>query len=195
MNPKKKKNYNYYKLDVGFFPDVIKLCFDDKVFQQILKDHDVTLKASALDSGIAETHLIGDGKDAIIILVFDMSLVNDNLGELVDTIAHEVSHAVDHLAEHIGEEDNFVHETRAYLSGHLAGQIFKICMHEKEKYARKANRKILNKASKRKPGPDVQVDLNSLGGAGSDSIPKQPSVPSGAQDGNGIIVGQTNPSV
>ena len=186
---KKKKNYNYYKLDVGFFPDVVKLCFDDKVFQQILKDHDVTLKASALDCGIAETHLIGDGKDAIIILVFDMSLVNDNLGELVDTITHEVSHAVDHLAEHIGEEDNFVNETRAYLSGHLAGQIFKICMHEKEKYARKANRKIPNKASKRIGRPDVQVDQLSDGSAGSNSIPEQPSVSSGIEDTNRGTIG------
>ena len=195
MNPKKKKNYNYYKLDVGFFPDIIKLCFDDKVFQQILKDHDVTLKASALDCGIAETHLIGDGKDAIIILVFDMSLVNDNLGELVDTIAHEVSHAVDHLAEHIGETDNFVNETRAYLSGHLAGQIFKICVHEKEKYARKASRKISGKKDKRIGGTVVQVDLNSDGGTGQNSIPEQPSAPSGAQDDNGNPIGQADPSV
>ena len=179
---KKKKNYNYYKLDVGFFPDVIKLCFDDKVFQQILKDHDVTLKANALDCGIAETHLIGDGKDAIIILVFDMSLVNDNLGELVDTITHEVSHAVDHLAEHIGEEDNFVHETRAYLSGHLAGQIFKICMHEKEKYARKTSRKISNKTREGKQRPLVQVDQLSDGGPGPNSIPERESIPSGAED-------------
>ena len=179
---KKKKSYNYYKLNVGFFPDIVKLCFDDKVFQQILKDHDVTLKTSALDCGIAETHLIGDGKDAIIILVFDMSLVNDNLGELVDTITHEVSHAVDHLAEHIGEEDNFVNETRAYLSGHLAGQIFKICMHEKEKYARKTSRKISNKKSQREQRPELQVDKLSNGGAGQDSIPKRESIPSGAED-------------
>jgi len=192
---KKKKNYNYYKLNVGFFPDVVKLCFDDKVFQQILKDHDVTLKANALDCGIAETHLIGDGKDAIIILVFDMSLVNDNLGELVDTIAHEVSHAVDHLAEHIGEEDNFVHETRAYLSGHLAGQIFKICMHEKEKYARKANRKIPNKTSKRDGGADVQVDQLSVGSAGPNSVSEQSVSLSGTQDANRSTVTQTNPSV
>ncbi len=192
---KKKKNYNYYKLNVGFFPDVVKLCFDDKVFQQILKDHDVTLKASALDCGIAETHLIGDGKDAIIILVFDMSLVNDNLGELVDTIAHEVSHAVDHLAEHIGEEDNFVHETRAYLSGHLAGQIFKICMHEKEKYARKANRKIPNKKGSGVGGPDVQVDQLSVGSAGSNSVPEQSVSISGTQDANRSTVTQTNPGV
>ena len=163
MVAKKKKSYNYYKLNVGFFPDVVKLCFDDKIFQQILKDHDVTLKASALDCGIAETHLIGDGKDAIIILVFDMSLVNDNLSELVDTITHEVSHAVDHLAEHIGEEDNFVHETRAYLSGHLAGQIFKICMHEKEKYARKASGKLLKKASETTRRQELQMDINNIG--------------------------------
>ena len=181
---KKKKSYNYYKLDVGFFPDVIKLCFDDKVFQQILKDHDVTLKANALDCGIAETHLIGDGKDAIILLVFDMSLVNDNLGELVDTITHEVSHAVDHLAEHIGEEDNFVHETRAYLSGHLAGQIFKICMHEKEKYARKTSRKISNKKSEGKQRPLLQVDQLSDGGAGSDSVHEQFGILGGTEDGN-----------
>jgi hypothetical protein len=180
----KKKNYNYYKLNVGFFPDVIKLCFDDKVFQQILKDHDVTLKASALDCGIAETHLIGDGKDAIIILVFDMSLVNDNLSELVDTIAHEVSHAVDHLAEHIGEDDNFVHETRAYLSGHLAGQIFKICMHEKEKYARKASRKVSKQKGEGKQRPLVQVDKLSDGSTGQNNPFEQSGTLRGTQDGD-----------
>jgi hypothetical protein len=192
---KKKKKYNYYRLDVGFFPDVIKLCFDDKVFQQILKDHDVTLKASALDCGIAETHLIGDGKDAIIILVFDMSLVNDNLGELVDTIAHEVSHAVDHLAEHIGENDNFVNETRAYLSGHLAGQIFKICMHEKEKYVRKTSRKIPKQKGERTQRVELQVDQLSDGGAGQDSIPEQPSIPYRTKDGNWGTLTKTDPSV
>lgn len=186
---KKKKSYNYYKLNVGFFPDIIKLCFDDKVFQQILKDHDVSLKASALDCGIAETHLIGDGKDAIIILVFDMSLVNDNLGELVDTICHEVSHAVDHLAEHIGEEDNFVNETRAYLSGHLAGQIFKICVHEKEKHARKTSRKISKQAGEGKQRPELQVDQLSNGSAGSNSISEQQMLSSGIENSNRNPIG------
>jgi hypothetical protein len=192
---KKKKNYNYYKLNVGFFPDVIKLCFDDKVFQQILKDHEVTLKASALDCGIAETHLIGDGKDALIILVFDMSLVNDNLGELVDTICHEVSHAVDHLAEHIGEEDNFVHETRAYLSGHLAGQIFKICMHEKEKYARKASRKVSKQKGEGKQRPLLQVDQLSDGSAGPIGAVEQPSTLRGTENGDGSPVPTPDSSV
>jgi len=179
---KKKKKYNYYKLDVGFFPDIVKLCFDDNVFQQILKDHEITLKANALDCGIAETHLIGDGKDAIIILVFNMALVNDNLGELVDTITHEVSHAVDHLAEHIGEEDNFVGETRAYLSGHLAGQIFKICIHEKEKYAGKASRKLSKQASKRSGRSELQVDQLGVGGAGQDSTDKPEVLLRGTED-------------
>ena len=186
-----KKKYNYYKLNVGFFPDIVKLCFDDKIFQQILKDHDVTLKASALDCGIAETHLIGDGKDAIIILVFDMSLVNDNLSELVDTITHEVSHAVDHLAEHIGESDNFVNETRAYLSGHLAGQIFKICMHEKEKYARKASRKVSKQKSKGVGGPVVQVDQLSNRSTGQDNTPQREVLLCGAQDGDGQAESET----
>jgi hypothetical protein len=192
---KKKKSYNYYKLNVGFFPDIVKLCFDDKVFQQILKDHDVTLKASALDSGIAETHLIGDGKDAIIILVFDMSLVNDNLGELVDTICHEVSHAVDHLAEHIGETDNFVNETRAYLSGHLAGQIFKICVHEKEKYARKASRKVSKQKSQRVGRPELQVDQLGDGSTGSHSVAELESAIHRAQNHNGSTLTTTDPSV
>lgn len=191
----KKKNYNYYKLDVGFFPDVVKLCFDDKVFQQILKDHDVTLKASALDCGIAETHMIGDGKDAIIVLVFDMSLVNDDLADLINTISHEVSHAVDHLAEHIGEDDNFVHETRAYLSGHLSGQIFKICMHEKEKHARKTNRKTASKKSQRHEGDIIQMDLDNLGSAGQDSNTEQPISFSGAEDGDWNIVFSSEDSI
>jgi hypothetical protein len=192
---KKKKKYNYYKLNVGFFPDVVKLCFDDKVFQQILKDHDVTLKTSALDCGIAETHLIGDGKEAIIILVFDMSLVNDNLGELVDTITHEVSHAVDHLAEHIGETDNFVNETRAYLSGHLAGQIFKICMHEKEKYARKTSRKVLSKKSEGSGGTKLQVDKLSDWGSRPYSVHEQFGILGGTEDNNGLTVTTPDPSV
>jgi hypothetical protein len=191
---KKKKKYDYYKLDVGFFPDVMKLCFDNKVFQQILKDHDVTLKASALDIGIAETHMVGDGRDAVIVLVFDMASV-ENDGELIDIIAHEVSHAVDHLADHIGEEDNFVGETRAYLTGHLAGQIYKICMSEKEKNARKANRKISGATGKRQRGPNVQVDLHSDGSAGSVSTTQTTGILRGAQNGDGQAIRSPDPSI
>ena len=192
----KPKKYNYYKLDTGFFPQVIKLCFDDKVFQQILKDHKIGLKANALEIGIAETHMVGDGMNAIIVMVFDMSLVDDNdLSELVDTIAHEVSHAIDHLAEHIGEDDGFVGETRAYLTGHLVNQVFKICMHEKGKNVRKASRKVPPKASKRVERIDIQVDQHSLGSARPHSVFKPEDLLDRAQDKHGVIITTPDTSV
>jgi hypothetical protein len=181
----KKKKYDYYKINVGFYPDIVKLCFDDRVFQQILKDHDIKLKSSALDYGIAETHVIGDGKDAIIILVFDMTLVNDDISELVDTIAHEVSHAVDNLAEHIGEEEGFVGETRAYLSGHIAKQIFKICMHEKDKHSRKASRSNDKQTSQTKRWNESQIHLDNFGRARSHSPTELEDIIRGAEDDDG----------
>jgi hypothetical protein len=191
----KKKKYDYYKLDVGFYPDVMKLCFDDKVFQQILKDHNITLKASALDTGVAETHQIGDGKEGIIILVFNLKEMGDTLAECVDTIAHEVSHAVDHLAEFIGEEDGIRGETRAYLTGSLVKQVFKIYEHEKEKHARKTSGKVPSKKGKGSGRADVQVDQHSLGGTGQDSVPKREVLPSGTENGNWSPIATPNPSV
>jgi len=171
----KKKKYDYYKLDVGFFPDVMKVCFSDKVFQQILKDHKVTVKESALDIGAAETHLIGDDKDSLIILVFDLAELGDSVDELVGAIAHEVSHAIDNMAEYIGEEDNIKGETRAYLTESLSKQLFKIIMAEKHKHARKTDRKVPRKTSDGEQRANVQVDINRDGGTGSNSIPQQPS--------------------
>lgn len=169
----KSKKYDYYKLDVGFYPDVMKLCFDDKVFQQILKDHNITLKASALDTGCAETHQIGDGKQGIIILVFNPNEIGDTVPEVFDTIAHEVSHAIDHLAEFIGEEDGIGGETRAYLTGSLVKQIYKIYEHEKEKNVRKTSRKVSDKTGQGKQRTELQMDQLSNRGAGSNSIPEQ----------------------
>jgi hypothetical protein len=191
----KKQKYDYYKLDVGFYPDVMKLCFDDAVFQQILKDHNITLKASALDTGVAETHQIGDGKSGIIILAFNLKEMGDTLAECIDTIAHEVSHAVDHLAEFIGEEDGIRGETRAYITGSLVKQVYKIYEHEKEKHARKASGKVPSQKGKRSGRTDVQVDQHSLGSAGQDSPAEQPSVLRGTQDRDGDPLPTSNPSV
>ena len=58
------KNPNYYHVDCGFFPTQIKLCFSNKDYQDILKDYGVEVKATALDVGIAETHLIPNIKKA-----------------------------------------------------------------------------------------------------------------------------------
>jgi hypothetical protein len=189
----KPKKYDYYKLDVGFYPDVMKLCFDDKVFQQILKDHSITLKASALDTGCAETHQIGDGKSGIIILVFNLAEIGDTTAEIFDTIAHEASHAIDHLAEFIGEEDGISGETRAYLTGSLVKQIFKIYENEKEKNARKANRKVSDKTGKGKRGSDVQVDLKRDGGARSDSVSVGQDILSRIENGNWRPIAKADP--
>ena len=178
----KPKKYDYYKLNVGFYPDVMKLCFDDKVFQQILIDHKITLKASALDTGCAETHQIGDGKQGIIILVFNPSEIGDTVPDIFDTIAHEVSHAIDHLAEFIGEEEGIGGETRAYLTGSLVKQVFKIYEHEKEKNARKASRKVFDKKSEGKQRAKLQVDQLSDGCAGSNSVSEQQGAPSGTKN-------------
>jgi len=178
------KKYDYYKLDVGFYPDVMKVCFSNTVFQQILKDHKVTMKAEALDIGVAETHLIGDGQDALVILVFNLEALTDGIDEVVGAIAHEVSHAIDHLAEYIGEDDGIKGETRAYLSESLVRQLFKITMAEKNNNARKADRKISRKKGNTKQGANVQVDIHSGGGAGSVSISEQSGPLGGAKDGN-----------
>lgn len=190
-----KKKYDYYKLDVGFYPDVMKLCFDDKVFQQILIDHKITLKASALDTGCAETHQIGDGKQGIIILVFNIDEIGDTTAEVFDTIGHEVSHAIDHLAEFIGEEDGISGETRAYLTGSLVKQIFKIYEHEKEKNARKASRKVSKQKSQRVGRTVVQVDQLSNGSAGQNSYPSGAGVIRGTENRDGGIITTPNPSV
>ena len=189
----KPKKYDYYKLDVGFYPDVMKLCFNDKVFQQILKDHSITLKASALDTGCAETHQIGDGKSGIIILVFNLAEIGDTTAEVFDTIAHESSHAIDHLADFIGEEDGISGETRAYLTGSLVRQIFKIYENEKEKNARKANRKVSDKTGKGKRGSDVQVDLQRDGGARSDSVSVGQDILSRIENGNWRPIAKADP--
>ena len=189
----KPKKYDYYKLNVGFYPDVMKMCFDDKVFQQILKDHNITLKASALDTGCAETHQIGDGKSGIIILAFNLAEIGDTTAEVFDTIAHEVSHAIDHLAEFIGEEDGITGETRAYLTGSLVKQVFKIYEHEKENHARKASRKVPNQKGKGVGRTLVQVDKLGDWGAGQDSIPKREVLPSGTEDGNWRPIAKADP--
>lgn len=193
MKPKKK--YDYYKLDVGFYPDVMKLCFDDKVFQQILIDHKITLKASALDTGCAETHQIGDGKQGIIILVFNIAEIGDTTPEVFDTIAHEVSHSIDHLAEFIGEEDGISGETRAYLTGSLVKQIFKIYEHEKEKNARKASREVSKQKSKGSGRAKLQVDQLNQRGAGSNNLFEPAMLAGRTQDTNRSTVTPTKSSI
>ena len=126
--------------------------------------------------------MIGDNKDAIIVIVLGPDVVDSPLHDLADTISHEVSHAIDHLADHIGEDDGFKGETRAYLTGHLVSQIFKITLSEKEKHARKTSRNVPKQKGQGSRRPLLQVDQLSVGGAGSNSVSSGAGVSGGAKN-------------
>jgi hypothetical protein len=68
-------------------------------------------------------------------------------------------------------------------------------MHEKEKYARKASRKVSKPKSEGTRGTIVQVDKLSDGGAGQNSVPQQPNTFSGIENGNRIVVAPPNTNI
>jgi hypothetical protein len=74
-------------------------------------------------------------------------------------------------------------------------QIFKITMSEKDKNARKANRKILSKKGGGLGRDNVQVDQHGVGSTGSHSVAELESIIRGAEDGDGKTVGPANPSI
>lgn len=168
------KKYDYYHVDCGHFPAQIKLCFSNDVFQKILKDHDIAVKATALDEGVAETHYISDGKLAVIVLVFDLAECDGGDAVLAGVVAHEATHCVCRVFEHIGEEPEEIgEESRAYLTEHIVKQIWKGIELEKEKNARKADRKLSKQKDKGQERAELQVDKHGDGGSGQDSDTQQ----------------------
>ena len=183
------KNPNYYHVDCGFFPTQIKLCFTNKDYQDILKDYGVDVKATALDIGIAETHLIpvGTNTGGIVVMAFDLDACGDDPIELAGYISHEVVHCVAHIFDLIGEEvENIGRETNAYLTQHLVKQITKGIQLE---HARKRDRKIPKQKGKRDKGTVVQVDKHGDGSAGQDSNTEQQNLFSGAENFYGGTIG------
>ena len=173
------KKYNYYNIDVGFFPRCVKLCFNNQQFQEILKDQKLDSQSiTALEMGVAEVHYIGEGKKGIIIAVFNLDDMKDSIEEMLATIAHETVHIIERISDYIDEEEIFTEETRAYLTESIVRQIFKACVIEKEKHVRKTFGKILEKLSGESGRPDVQMDKHSNRSARQDSIPKQKSASS-----------------
>lgn len=180
------KKFNYYHVDAGHFKVQIKLCFDQLEFQRILLDHDIKAKASALDAGIAETHYLSDGREGIIILVFDLDECDENPAYLAGVIAHEATHCVCRIFEHIGEEvEDIGEESRAYLTEHIVTQLTQAVITEKEKNARKTNRAAPKQKGKGAGRPKLQVDQHGERGSGPDSYTQGPPVASGAEDAGG----------
>ena len=185
------KKWPYYHVDCGHFPVQIKLCFSNTDFQRILADHDITLKATALDEGVAETHYLTDGKVGIVVLVFDLDECDDSNALLAGIVAHEATHCVCRVFEHIGEEPEEIgEESRAYLTEHIVKQIWTAIEIQKEKNAREANRAVSKQKGKRTKRSDVQVDKHSDGSTGQDSNTQQQDSSSGAENGNGSVIGE-----
>mgnify|MGYP003345023758 CR=1 FL=1 len=184
------KKWPYYHVDCGHFPVQIKLCFSNTDFQRILADHDITLKATALDEGVAETHYLTDGKVGIVVLVFDLDECDDSNALLAGIVAHEATHCVCRVFEHIGEEPEEIgEESRAYLTEHIVKQIWTAIEIQKEKNAREANRAVSKQKGKRTKRSDVQVDKHSDGSTGQDSNTQQQDSSSGTENGNRSVIG------
>jgi hypothetical protein len=185
------KKWPYYHVDCGHFPVLIKLCFSNADFQRILEDHDIKLKATALDEGVAETHYLSDGKEGIVVMVFDLDeCEDDEPANLVGIVAHEATHCVCRVFEHIGEEvEDIGEESRAYLTEHVVKQIWKGIEMEKDRRAREADRAVSKQKGKRTKRSDVQVDKHSDGGARQNSDTQQQDLFSGAKDADGSRIG------
>jgi hypothetical protein len=191
------KKLNYYHVDCGHFPALIKLCFDKLSFQKILDDHEIPYEASPLSDGIAETHYIGNGRNVVIILVFNLvECIDEDPSVLAGIIAHEATHCVCRVFEHIGEQPEEIgEESRAYLTEHIVRQITTGVRMHVSKHARKTNRRILKKASGESGGPEPEVDQHDNGGAGPDSASAKSDPLCGTEDGKGSDIAKAKNSV
>jgi hypothetical protein len=192
------KRYQYYSVDVGFFPLPVAMCFNAKVFKQILKDYNVKVHEDpqAFELGMAETHSFSTAKESVVIVGFDLKAIGDNPARLAGTIAHEASHVITRLLEHIGEDvDDFGEETRAYLMQHLVEQMFAGCILEIAKDAKREERRA--KARQKgegegRPVPEVDKPRDD-GGTGQASLFPGEDHPGGAQVPNGVAISATGP--
>lgn len=180
------KNWGYYHVDCGHFPAQIKLCFSNEMFQKILLDHGITMKASALDEGIAETHYLTDGKEGVIVLAFDLKeCVDEDPAYLAGVIAHEATHCVCRVFEHIGEPPEEIgEESRAYLTEHIVKQITTGIRMEMDKNARETDRKLSKQKSKGPGRDEPKVDQHDNGGPRQDCLSEKTDPPGRAKNKN-----------
>lgn len=178
------KTWDYFHVDCGHFPVQIKLCFSNDDFQKILRDHEIVMKATALDEGIAETHYLTDGKQGIIILVFDLKeCEGEDPAILAGVIAHEATHCTCRVFEHIGEEpEDIGEESRAYLTEHIVRQITKAIEVQKERDARKTSRAVPKQKGQGAGRAKPKVDQHNNRRARQDRVPERDDPPGRAQD-------------
>lgn len=191
------KKWDYFHVDCGHFPVQIKLCFSNDDFQKVLRDHDIIMKATALDEGIAECHYLTDGKQGIIVMVFDLDECEDeDPAVLTGVIAHEATHCVCRVFEHIGEApEDIGEESRAYLTEHIVRQIAKAIEIQKERNARKTSRTVPKQKGKGTRRAEPEVDQHNNRRAGQDRVPEPDDPPGRAQDNHWRLVRKTAHSI
>lgn len=169
---------SYYEISTGFFPVPIKACFSIKEFNKILKDNGllnlVKLETQPLERGIAETHYFGtdSGHITLVIVIFDLEEISNNVVKLAGTVAHESVHVVERVLEYVGENKNeFGEESRAYLLQSIVEQMFDAACKELMRDEERAQRREQAQEKSRGQGGTVlEVDKPKHdGGAGPDS--------------------------
>lgn len=191
------KEWGYYHVDCGHFPAQIKLCFTNEDFQKILLDHGISYKASALDEGIAETHYLTDGREGVIVMVFDLKeCVDEDPAYLAGIVAHEATHCVCRVFEHIGEPvEEIGEESRAYLTEHIVKQITTGISMQMEKNARKERRAVPKQEGKGKPGVKSEVDQHDNGRPRSDCVSEKTNPSDRTKNKNRRVIKKATGSV
>jgi hypothetical protein len=192
----KPKKYSYYTIDTGFLGAPVKLCFSKESFQDILKDHEIVTKETALGLGIAETHSFTEGRNGLIVLVFDYSelVTDDDFSNVFATITHEAVHCVQRIFDWVGEEDPG-EEITAYLTEWIVKQIIKGFTTERDKRAGTRNRKTINQKSERAQRAVSKILVDNLGRSGSISIDELKNLLRGDEGAQGSSKPQTKDSV
>jgi hypothetical protein len=181
----------YYIADTGHFGIPIKVCFSNAAFQYAVADSHITTRHSALDVGLAESHFIEQEgtQNAMLAIVFNYEdMAKTDALERMGVIYHEVSHTVTHVFEFIGEDENKIgDESRSYLGEHIFKQVFSIYATEEEKRerTRERDREAFSQAGKAVKGAKLQMDLDSVGSAGQNSVHQQSMLFGGTENGNG----------
>lgn len=176
-----------YNVDAGFFPTPIVVCFSNKDFFKVLKKYglpeSLNPEMPPIDKCVAETHAFGRSGEAFVVVLFNIESILHDVSCMAGVVAHETVHVVERIFEHIGEDDVVGEETRAYVVQHIVEQIYRACVMEIDKYAkRKSNRKTSGQVSEGKKGSVSEVgEPEHDGGTGQDSPVQRTDPTSGAK--------------
>lgn len=184
----------YYTIDTSPFNVRLLMCFDQAGADKVLSDFDIDFDLDVFDLGVAETHYISDGREGIILVIFDPSKCDSSTYLAAGIVAHEAYHITCRIFQHIGQPlESTGEEIIAYTIEHLTKQMLTAL--EKEINARKASRSETKQAGQTKRRTNVQVDQLSDGRTGSNSDIKPEDLLRRIENGVGYTFSETEVGV